>query len=471
AVGGIEHREPTPRITPLDPSQVRDALTRTCRFTRAVEKGGEVVDRHVHPPAWCVAAVHKRADWPGLRPLAGVTTIPVLRPDGTLLSAPGYDEASRLLYLPTGPQPDVPDAPTLADAVTAANLLLSLVADFPFEAPEHRAAWLAGLLTPLARHAFAGPAPLFLLDANVRGSGKSLLCEIIGLIDSGRAMPRMAAPKDEDETRKRITALAIEGSPFVLIDNVPGTLGGASLDAALTSTVWKDRLLGESRTVEVPLTAVWYATGNNVALLADTARRVIHVRLDSPHERPEERTDFRQPDIERHVRAERPRYLAAALTVLRGWYAAGRPEANVPAFGSFAGWSGVVRQCLVWLGLPDPALTRTELVERSDRTAGALAGVVAGLASFDPEGEGVTANELVRRLEAEPDRHEGLRSALLDLCDAAAGRLPSPRRIGNQLGHLRNRVVGGRCLDYRTSSGARRWFVRAAGRDARTADR
>ena len=37
-------------------------------------------------------------------------------------------------------------------------------------------------------------------------------------------------------------------------------------DAALTATVWKDRILNFSRTVQAPLYATWYATANNATL-------------------------------------------------------------------------------------------------------------------------------------------------------------------------------------------------------------
>ena len=46
-----------------------------------------------------------------------------------------------------------------------------------------------------------------------------------------------------------------------------------------------------------PLYMTWFATGNNVMIAADTARRVCHIRLESPCERPEERGGFRQPDL------------------------------------------------------------------------------------------------------------------------------------------------------------------------------
>ena len=60
----------------------------------------------------------------------------------------------------------------------AAIALSDVVCDFPFKSDAHRSAWIASLLTPLARYAFTGPAPLFLMDANpqVSPGWTRLLC-------------------------------------------------------------------------------------------------------------------------------------------------------------------------------------------------------------------------------------------------------------------------------------------------------
>ena len=110
----------------------------------------------------------------GLPYLAGVVTAPVLKPDGTISTAPGYDADTGLLHLPDGVKVSVPDDPTQVQAKAAAALLLDLVGDFPFEKSTHRSAWLAFLLTLLSRHAFVGPAPLWLFDSNAPGSGKAV---------------------------------------------------------------------------------------------------------------------------------------------------------------------------------------------------------------------------------------------------------------------------------------------------------
>src|SRR5207245_1597919 len=67
---------------------------------------------------------------------------------------------------------------------------------------------------------------------------------------------------DEDELRKRITSLALGGERLVLLDNLEGNFGNAVLDAALTGTAWKDRILGINRMAEAPLYMTWFATGN-----------------------------------------------------------------------------------------------------------------------------------------------------------------------------------------------------------------
>src|SRR5205823_1261456 len=131
-----------------------------------------------------------------------------------------------------------------ADVQTAVETLLAAVADFPFEADAYKAAWLAGLLTPLAWFAFDGPAPLFLIDANVRAAGKGLLADVIALIVTGRRFPVMAYTADRDELRKRITTLAVEGERLVLMDNLAGAVGNDVLDAALTSD-WKGAAVGD----------------------------------------------------------------------------------------------------------------------------------------------------------------------------------------------------------------------------------
>src|SRR5262249_12519458 len=159
---------------------------------------------------------------------------------------------------------------TRGDAERAAADLLALVVDFPFVGEGHRAAWLAALLTPLARFAIDGCTPLFLLDGNTPGSGKGKLADLIAVVATGRQIARTSYPDSDEEMRKRMTSIALAGDRLVLIDNIATTFGGSALDAAITAPYWRDRRLGSNEMTPVlPLYVVWYATGNNVTLRGD----------------------------------------------------------------------------------------------------------------------------------------------------------------------------------------------------------
>ncbi|MCX7421964.1 MAG: hypothetical protein NT013_20810 [Planctomycetia bacterium] len=353
------------------------------------------------------------------------------------------------------------ERPTHKNALKAITRLSDLVSDFPFKKPEHRSAWLAFLLTPLARFAFDGPAPLFLVDANVRGSGKTLLCDLVGLIVTGREMPRMNNPENDSEARKRITAVAVNGDSLCLIDNVKGYLGCPSLDAALTATSWKDRLLGKTEIVEFPLKATWCATGNNVVLKADTSRRVCHSRLESTLENPEQRDGFAHENLKAYVLQNRSKLLADALNVLAAYCLAGRPKQALPPWGSFEGWSDLVRQAIVWCGHPDPGATRTELVNSSDSEAIALRDIIEGWSELDPDHFGLTSSEIIAKLEQNLTQHERIRGAFLELCPTKDARqLPSAGSLGKKLGQLKGRVVSGQFIDKRLNrKKSSAWFV------------
>src|SRR5262249_49225222 len=159
------------------------------------------------------------------------------------------------------------------------------------------------------------------------------------IIVTGREAPVMSAHGDNEEMRKAITSLALAGDRMVVLDNVAGGLGCAALDAALTTTTWKDRVLGASRIVELPLYVTWAAPGKNGVLLSAAARRGYHVGLESPEEPPEDRTGFAHADLRAYVREHRAELLGAALTVLRGYFAAGCPDQKLTPWGSFEGWS------------------------------------------------------------------------------------------------------------------------------------
>jgi hypothetical protein len=97
-----------------------------------------------------------------------------------------------------------------------------------------------------------------------------------------------------------------------------------------------------------------FATGNNITFRGDMVRRGLVCNLEALDERPELRV-FQRDALE--IAADnRGVYVAAALTIVRAYLAAGSPKVCGP-FGSYAAWSTLVRSPLIWLDEPDPIIS------------------------------------------------------------------------------------------------------------------
>jgi hypothetical protein len=323
-------------------------------------------------------------------------------------------------------------------------MLLDILADFPFESDAHRSAWIAALVTLHARPAFPGPAPLFLFDANASRAGKGLLTDLLTMIFEGRKAARYAAPDRDEEARKLITSIAISGAPYLIFDNLKDKFGGQAIENAMTAGRWSDRLLGTNKHVDIPLSFVWLATSNNATLTQDMIGRTCHCRLNTPLERPDQRTDFRYADLLGHVKENRAELAVAALSIPAAYIRAGRPKQNLKGWGGFEGWSDLVRSSLVWAGLADPD-TRTTLAEQADDETATLQQLLDGWEEIGFPATVATALSCA-------DRCPSLAEAIKDLSG------DKNHALGNLLRRYRGRVVSGRYFQ-RTDEKKPKWQV------------
>ena len=232
---------------------------------------------------------------------------------------------------------------------------------------------------------FSWACAMFMIEANAPGVGKTLLTSSISVVHTGRVMATSSYTYRDEEMEKRITSIAIAGHRLVLIDNINGSFGGhGSMDAALTSTQWQGRVLGFSKDVTLPLNVTWFGTGNNIEITGDTVRRVLPIRLEAFVEHPEDREGFKHSSLLDHVSRNRPALVAAVLTILRGYFAAGCPQAKLPSWGSYEGWTKIVRQTIVWAGLPDPYSARLEIRSQASTDVNALAQLIEAIEEADP---------------------------------------------------------------------------------------
>ena len=310
-------------------------------------------------------------EW-GLPPLAGVTTAPLLAPDGSILVRSGYDRAHAMWCEPV-PDLTVPTQPTRAEAEAALLLLRNTFRTFPFagsvlvprgtimevdmsEPPSSaESTFLAALLTGCCRPILRlAPGVLIVApEVSGAGSGKGLLVRAICQIAFGCSPSAFTPGHDRQELDKRLVAALIEAGPALFLDNLNSTaLRSNTLASVLTERPAYVRIMGRSEMVPLNCAAFIAVTGNGLSVSEDLARRFLEVLLDARCEDPEAR-DFPAGFLT-DVLTQRTALLAAALTIWR-W---GRQNAadltrGLP-FGSFETWAEWVRDPLLALGCQDP---------------------------------------------------------------------------------------------------------------------
>lgn len=293
--------------------------------------------------------------------LSAVITAPTMTPAGDIVATPGYDARTGLLLVMSGQEvfPQVPKAPTVAQIRQAFDDLWLAFKDFPFDGSASRSAMLAALLTAVVRPCLP-TAPAFGFDAPTPASGKTKLAQCIGALATGRQPGLLPPPNDDEETRKKIATELLAAKQVVIFDNVERQLASPILAAFLTSTDWSDRILGGNTNVEAQNRILIMITGNNLAPVGDLVRRILTIRIDPKMEAQAVwRREFPLDPLDYVIR-NRQSLVAAALTLLQGYIAAGKPKIGSGSLASFEQWDGLVRQTVAWLssldipGLDDP---------------------------------------------------------------------------------------------------------------------
>lgn len=391
--------------------------------------------------------------------LVGILETPTLRPNGSVLSADGYDPETGLLADLGGVDfPPIPEAPTQLDAGRALELLTEILRGFPFVEETDRSTAASALLTGLVRRSVQ-TAPLFTFTAPKPRSGKSLLADLAGLLATGRRPAMVTFTGDAAEEKKRLMALLSGGDPVICFDNISAPIGGDALCTILTQPTWTDRILGRNdagSAATVPTCATFLATGNNLVVEADLAARTLPCRIDPAVEHPEER-EF-DVNLYEEVPRRRPELVAAGLTILKAYHAAGRPPQGRPAWGGFDDWCRWVRDPLVWLGMADPVEGRKH-VEANDPVHQKLVGLLTTWHEAVRSMPHATA-EIVRASGFQNPASEALRGAILEIAGTPHGDV-NLRTFGRFLaGHV-DRIEGGLVLrrDGRRHGGAPAWRV------------
>jgi putative DNA primase/helicase len=321
----------------------------------------------VDPPDKVAQGLLHKGQWK-LPKVVGVTTVPTMRPDGTTLDTPGYDEATQLWYEPD-PYLHVPRiGETKEEAQAALEKLDGLLPGFPFVAPLDCSVALAALIGPVVHGAFdVGPGCH--TRAHEVAQGKSYLANLIAAILTGKPCPVAPYVEDEREVEKTLDALILAGVPIVSIDNCTHDVGGARLCQMVEQQVVFVRILGKSEVPPCEWRGALLTNGNNVDVVGDYTRRSLQINLDAGVESDQVHLRKFKFDPIKTVLKDRGAYVAAALTVARAFRVSG-VHVECDPVASYGQWSRAVREPLIWLGREDVVksinLTRQEDPARAE---------------------------------------------------------------------------------------------------------
>jgi putative DNA primase/helicase len=360
-----------PTATELTPNKVVMAAHDFCR---PLKQQGDELARVTLPQRVGRMYLDLAGEW-DLQPLAGITTAPVLAPDGTVRTAEGYDPMTQL-WCARVPILTIPDEPGPQEAEGALRLLRETFRTFPFaDAPRKKDArldlevldvdqppgldestFLAALMTAVCRPTLP-LAPGFLVRApeiSGAGTGKGLLVRSICAIAFGIQPRAFTKGADRQEMDKRLASDLIEAVQVLFLDNFNSAmLRSEILASVLTERRACVRPLGRTQMIALNSTAFVAVTGNGVTLSEDLARRFMVSELDAQCEDPEQRP-FATEFLPNKIESRRAELLSATLTIWR-WgrqhaveLTPGRP------LGSFEQWAEWCRDPLLALGCRDP---------------------------------------------------------------------------------------------------------------------
>jgi hypothetical protein len=437
---------PRLRIEPLPSPRLRELLSRSARWL--VPQSGDGAQPVVsHVPKWVVSGIAARRYWPGLRLLTAVVTAPVLRPDGSILATPGFDPQTGLYLAPRAALPTINDRPTPADARAAAMALTESVEHVPFASSSDTSAWLAMVLTPLARFAVSAGLPLCIVEDSPRSRwSDDVITDIANLIGAG---PPAAIDADDlvPSPRRSIDALRENGESIARITN--GT--------TRSPIVWR-RIHEVLQRARATHGFVWFASVTRAQGDAEVSRFALTARCEGGRMTARDGDAF----IRGHATTD---LLVAGLTILRAYQVAGRPDMRLTRWAGFEQWSTVVRAAVVWCGLPDPVTARGQAPEPMNATDAATADLVVGwseLAAAFPGG--ATARQALDALRRAPrEQYCRLRAAVEVFAPGPLDDQRTATHLGRSLQRHRNAVHEGRSLVLVGSGNqGNRWAVRVS---------
>lgn len=416
------------------------------------------VKKPIDPSTGLVKAVLSVGGSRGINPIKGLIDHPMIDSNLRLIGKTGYDKPTQLLT-----EFDANDFTVLDKALSEDEVKQHLewiyapFVGFELAGNEDKSILYAAIFSAVIRQILP-VCPAFAADAPMQGSGKTLLAQTIAIIASGKLPTAIPAhgQQNDDEFRKRLFALLLEGEKACLFDNLVGVFDSAAFAAALTSETFSDRVLGESKTKTVMVRTLFLLTGNNLNIQGDMSRRVLRMRLRPKNDKLTQRKyDFNPIKMASTMRNQ---IISSVLSLINHWKRSDMPKAS-GTMTSFDDWDTLVRQPLTFIGNQYPELGLVDVLEisvtqqadSSDKEA--LIALLIALARSYGIGKTFKASDAKDRVMASPE----LQDAVYAFMDKS--KMQSSQYLGNMLKQHVERNVEGLVLMSKKVSGSLSYSV------------
>lgn len=302
-----------------------------------------------------------------LRPLKAVhkLRLPVLR-QGELwelefLSA-GYDSVSRIFTC------DLLPYPMDWTVDQAREFIVSVCSEMPWNGREdgpleqnrslsvHAAALVGNYCHALFPEGTLRPMIAYL--ANKPGTGKTR-CAEMGLAHVWGFVGGTTAPKDEDKMDVKLETIARAMRPYVIFDDIGGSLRSNALNKFLTESRHTGRCYNSnSEFFDVPNVTQLIVTANDLTTSEDLGRRALIAELFLDEEvRGRQFKQVISPDWLASDET-RAKFLAACCAIVRHWEQPTNDERRMPRHSfpleTFDIWTGIVGAMVMLAGFGDP---------------------------------------------------------------------------------------------------------------------
>lgn len=441
-----------PSIVPVNGPALTKVLSQCAAWERYNAKLGGFVPSD--PPARHIAILNDSQSYTHLPQLNGVARQPYFREnDGVLVTEAGYDQLSQRFGV-FDARKFVTPAPTIEAAHAALALLNELLSEFSYASPIDQSAALSAIFTAVTRASYAY-APAFHTKASTIGSGKSYQNELIGAFAKPGFTQKVSYPTTSEEATKAILSLLLPAPAVIEFDDMATDwIPHGIINRMLTAESMTDRILGVSKTATVSTRTLFLSSGNNVGPVRDLLRRVITINIDHRCATPATKSYSGSP-VEA-VRKDRGRYVAAVLTIILAWKAAGSTRADVENIATYGGaWADYCRHPLIWLGLEDPATALLEQVKHDPDADALLALLTEWYSLF---GSTPTTVRKVISKTFDLVGESRLRDAICEFPVEERGSI-NPSKFGWILKKNMNRIVGEYTLRQGTADGRLAWAV------------